>query len=145
MTIFDPTQFLVEMYGSGVCERRPFIVMEELSNGCLDSNFKDFRTYKDKVGILLKIAKALKHMHEVCLPHYIVMHRDLKPKNIALNSDRVPKLLDFGLSRVIETRANMKSPDFPMQTIEEPSSSFRSSSGKEGSVTPTTAMLSASR
>ncbi|GMI06614.1 hypothetical protein TrVE_jg7942 [Triparma verrucosa] len=152
MAIFDPTQFLVEMYGGGICEGRPFIVMEELPNGTLDENFKDFRTYKDKVSVLLNIAKALKHMHEVCLPHYIVMHRDLKPKNIAMNADRIPKLLDFGLSRVIETRTNMKSPDFPMHTIEEPSnssSSFRSSGAggageKSGTTTPTTALSSAS-
>ena len=71
---------------------RPFIVMEELPNGTLEKNFPKYIRNLQKVDIILKIAKALKHMHEVCLPNYIVMHRDLKPKNIAINREGVPKV-----------------------------------------------------
>mmetsp|Transcript_5892 Transcript_5892/g.12222 ORF Transcript_5892/g.12222 Transcript_5892/m.12222 type:complete len:421 (-) Transcript_5892:236-1498(-) len=130
MSVFDSSKFLVEMYGSGICEGRPFIVMEELPNGTLEKNFPNYTRNLQKVDILLMIAMALKHMHEVCLPHYIVMHRDLKPKNIAINQEGVPKLLDFGLSRVVETRPELLSPDFP-QVNDTQSESTGSITGSE--------------
>ena len=106
--------YVVDIYGSGNRGKTPFIVMEELSLGTIHENFYRYKTIKSKVAILLQIAKALAFIHTACLPEYIIMHRDIKPKNIALDGNLVPKLLDFGLARVIETRPNMKSPDFPM-------------------------------
>ena len=59
MSVFDPEQFLVEMYGSGTCEGRPFIVMEELPNGTLNSALVNYKKYLQKVDILLMIAKEV--------------------------------------------------------------------------------------
>lgn len=49
-----------------------------------------------KVKIALHIAHALTYMHSLQL---IVLHRDLKSKNILLDSQMNAKLVDFGVSR----------------------------------------------
>jgi len=114
LCLCKPCPYIVDIFGTGNKGEIPFIVMEELSNGTLYENFQRYRTFKAKVEVLLQIAEALKFIHSSCLPYYIIMHRDIKPKNVALDENLVPKLLDFGLARVIETRPNMKSPDFPL-------------------------------
>ena len=110
----DGTNNVVRCFGSGVHEGHPFIVMENLSGGTLVERMPKLNTHLQKVNVVLSIARALQHVHTSCLPGYIVMHRDLKPTNVALDSENNCKLVDFGLARVIETRAGAASPDFEM-------------------------------
>ena len=65
--------YIVDIIGSGNHEDHPFIVMEELSNGTLDSNFGRYTTYKAKLKVLQIIAETLEFIHTTCLPEYIIM------------------------------------------------------------------------
>ena len=47
-----------------------------------------------KQYILWQTLKALKYMHSASL-----LHRDMKPSNLLLNSDCLMKVADFGLAR----------------------------------------------
>ncbi|RMF80161.1 MAG: serine/threonine protein kinase [Planctomycetota bacterium] len=49
-----------------------------------------------RVELLARIADAVQHAHQKG-----VIHRDLKPGNILVTSDGQPKILDFGVARVI--------------------------------------------
>ena len=54
----------------------------------------------------LTLDERLDLFREVCATVYyahrnLVIHRDLKPSNILVNQDRAPKLLDFGISKII--------------------------------------------
>jgi len=112
-----------------------------LPNGTLQENFPKYCTFKSKVNVLLRIAEALEFIHTSCLPHYIIIHRDIKPNNIALDANNVPKLLDFGLARVMETRPNMKSPKFPMMSAANSDSSTTPSTPPATDSTETTEMM----
>jgi serine/threonine-protein kinase len=86
-----------------------FLVMELLTGSSLDVAVRQRRpamTVFDFVLFMRQVAEALAAAHRSG-----VIHRDLKPTNIFLHTDRdgriVPKILDFGVSKILEEENNM--------------------------------------
>ena len=80
----------------------PYLVMELLGGADLRAPPREHARrspLEHALGLLLPIAAALSHAHDAG-----VIHRDLKPANIFLardvRDDILPKLVDFGLSKV---------------------------------------------
>jgi len=51
--------------------------------------------------IIKGVCEGLNHLHNGC--KYIIFHLDLKPANILLDEDMIPKIGDFGLSRLLSS------------------------------------------
>jgi len=54
----------------------------------------------ERIQLISKVCDAVAYAHR-CL----IVHRDLKPDNILVTDDGVPKLLDFGIARILESSA----------------------------------------
>ncbi|KAF8652091.1 hypothetical protein HU200_063037 [Digitaria exilis] len=63
---------------------------DEASGLCWDARYK----------IIEGICYGLHYLHEEWQPNAPIIHMDLKPANILLDSNMVPKIADFGLSRL---------------------------------------------
>ncbi|KAI9395676.1 hypothetical protein POPTR_004G014636v4 [Populus trichocarpa] len=95
---------LVRLIGFCAEKSSRLLVFEYLSNGSLDNwiftnvkkNFLDWQTRKK---IILDIAKGLAYLHEDC--RHTIIHLDVKPQNILLDSSFHAKIADFGLSKLI--------------------------------------------
>ena len=76
--------------GADVC-----LVMELCSMGSLDNLIKTNKelALKARLDIAFDIANAMSYLHRLN-----VVHRDLKPGNIVLDSNMRPKVTDFGLA-----------------------------------------------
>lgn len=63
---------------------------------------------RERLGLMKLVCDAVSYAHERG-----VLHRDLKPTNLLVTSSGQPKLLDFGLARIVEEEAAGK----PAQTL----------------------------
>jgi serine/threonine-protein kinase len=96
---------------------RPYIVTEYLRGCTLGHLLSRIRPLpeKDALKFASLICEALRYLHE-----HGVVHRDLKPSNVMLCPDGTIRIMDFGISRMVDTRrmtfvgftAAMGTPDY---------------------------------
>ncbi|XP_058782012.1 putative receptor protein kinase ZmPK1 [Vicia villosa] len=92
---------LIGMLGYCVDGKHRMLVYEYMKNGSLAENLSSNALNSDKrYNIALGTAKALAYLHEECLEW--ILHCDIKPQNILIDSDYQPKVADFGLSKLLQ-------------------------------------------
>jgi hypothetical protein len=85
---------LVKVHDADLHENRPFVVMEHVPGRPLDEILKRERMPLERaVGLVADLAGTLARVHARG-----VIHRDVKPANVLIDSSGAPRLLDFGLS-----------------------------------------------
>lgn len=95
---------LVRMWGFCSEGLHKLLVYEHVENGSLDKhlfnsrNMPSFMPWHVRFKIVTGVAKALAYLHDECLEW--IIHCDVKPENILLDSDFEPKLADFGLAKL---------------------------------------------
>ena len=84
--------------GGSTADGLPYLVMEYVE-GLPITEYCDARSFsiEDRCRLLLPVCEALRHAHQ-----NLVVHRDLKPSNILVTAEGVPKLLDFGIAKLLE-------------------------------------------
>ncbi|MBZ5608578.1 MAG: serine/threonine protein kinase [Acidobacteriia bacterium] len=84
--------------GGSTADGLPYLVMEYVE-GLPITEYCDSRgaSIEDRCRSMLPVCDALLHAHR-----NLVVHRDLKPSNILVTSEGVPKLLDFGIAKLLE-------------------------------------------
>ncbi|KAM3393295.1 hypothetical protein ACQJBY_014136 [Aegilops geniculata] len=84
------------------------LCLECLPNGSLDDYISDASSRLDwhtRRKIIEGISFGLQYLHEH--PNVPIIHLDLKPANILLDGNMVPKITDFGLSRLFDQSRTM--------------------------------------
>ncbi len=78
--------------------RPPWFVMEYVP-GCAIDRFCDEQglTITQRLELFLGVCDGVRHAHES-----LIVHRDLKPANIFVTEAGEPKLLDFGIAKVLD-------------------------------------------
>ncbi|KAI9118581.1 hypothetical protein K1719_010913 [Acacia pycnantha] len=93
---------LIDMWGYCVEGRHRLLVYEYMKNGSLGENLVSNSSsldWKKRYNIALGMARGLAYLHEECLEW--ILHCDIKPQNILLDSEYQPKVADFGLSKLV--------------------------------------------
>ena len=75
----------------------PYLAMELVDGQPIDE-FCDTNRLRvaDRIALLEKVAHALQHAHQ-----NLIVHRDIKPTNILVTKDSIPKLVDFGIAKLV--------------------------------------------
>lgn len=79
-------------------EGLPFFVME-LIEGQPITEYCDQRrlSISDRLRLFSKVCAAVQYAHQ-----HLIIHRDIKPGNILVTVDGTPKLLDFGIAKILD-------------------------------------------
>lgn len=91
---------LIEMRGYCAEGKHRLLVYEFMEHGSVaDRLASNSLNWEKRFSIAVGTAKGLAYLHEECLEW--VLHCDIKPQNILLDSDYQPKVADFGLSKLL--------------------------------------------
>ncbi|MED6218579.1 hypothetical protein PIB30_027917 [Stylosanthes scabra] len=91
---------LIKMWGYCAERKHRLLVYEHMEHGSLAENLRTNRLdWSQRFEIALGTAKGLCYLHDECLDW--ILHCDVKPQNILLDSNFQPKVADFGLSKLL--------------------------------------------
>jgi tetratricopeptide (TPR) repeat protein len=87
--------------GGATEDGRPFFVMEYVDGTPIDCWCDDHRlSIAQRLALFRRVCAAVQHAHQS-----LIVHRDLKPANILIDPAGEPKLLDFGIARVLASES----------------------------------------
>jgi tetratricopeptide (TPR) repeat protein len=88
----------------------PYLVMEFIRGAWITKYAAAKRlAVEERLRMFLPVCAAVEHAHQ----HFVV-HRDLKPGNILIDQTGIPKLLDFGVSKLLHANSGDATEPFGM-------------------------------
>jgi serine/threonine protein kinase len=92
---------------------QPYLVMEYVEGRPIDVYTAE-KSVREKVKLFVKVCEPVSYLHR-----NLVVHRDLKPAHILVTAEGEPKLLDFGIAKLLDlsgdstvTAVRMLTPDY---------------------------------
>ena len=92
---------IIQIYEVGEFDGAPFYSMEYVESGSLADRLRSGRM-DDRYAaqLLISVARALQFAHR-----NEIVHRDMKPANVLLDPEGVPKVADFGIAKRLTANA----------------------------------------
>ena len=89
---------IAHLHGAGVAsDGTPCFVMEYVEGAPIDHYCqRENLSLQARLDLFRKVCAAVQYAHQ-----HLVIHRDLKPSNILVTNDGEPKLLDFGIAKLL--------------------------------------------
>jgi serine/threonine-protein kinase len=84
--------------GGTTDDGRPYFVMEYVEGRPIDQLCAERKlSVRERLELFQRVCAAIHFAHQ-----NLIVHRDLKPGNILVTADGVPKLLDFGIAKLLD-------------------------------------------
>lgn len=89
--------------GGRIEDGRPYFAMEYVDGRPITEYCHVQMSVADRLKLFQKVCQAVTHAHQ-----FNVVHRDIKPNNILVTDDGIPKLLDFGIAKLTDPRTRQR-------------------------------------
>lgn len=104
----------------------PYVVMEFVEGEPIDRFCSRFQlALRDRLAIFQQVCGAVQYAHQ-----HLVVHRDIKAPNILVTADGTPKLLDFGIAKLLDPATGVEQTHTTMQVMTPESASPEQVRGK---------------
>jgi serine/threonine protein kinase len=84
-------------------EGRPYLVLDYIDGVAIDAYSRNL-DLRGKLRLFLEVCDAVAYAHR-----NLIIHRDIKPSNILVDASGQPKLLDFGIAKILAVEADQTS------------------------------------
>jgi eukaryotic-like serine/threonine-protein kinase len=102
LSLLDHPNIARLLDGGSTEDGRPYLVMEFIDGSpLLDYCKAKSLGERERLGVFRTICAAVQHAHS-----HLVIHRDLKPRNVMVRETGEVKLLDFGIAKVLAADEN---------------------------------------
>ena len=90
---------IAQLYDAGeTAEGWPYLVMEYVDGSPIDAYCANNNlSVDDRAALMIGVVHAVRFAHA-----RLIVHRDLKPSNVMVDTNGNPKLLDFGIAKLLE-------------------------------------------
>jgi len=95
---------IAQLYGAEVTpDSISFLVMEYVEGVRIDKYCADNQlSIRDRLEMFRRVCGAVDYAHQ-----RLIIHRDIKPANILITKEVEPKLLDFGIAKLLDPEASV--------------------------------------
>ena len=94
---------IVKLLGVGQHEGHPYLVMDFVEGETLGVLLEREQLTAHRIAeIIRRVARAISHAHDAG-----IIHRDIKPQNIMIDTQGRPSIMDFGLARDTSARRQL--------------------------------------
>ncbi len=93
---------IARLFDAGVTPTgQPYLVLELVQGAQIDRHADAARlSIEQRITLMMSVLDAVAYAH-----NHLIVHRDLKPSNILVDDAGAPKLLDFGIAKLIDEEA----------------------------------------
>jgi len=95
---------IAQLYGAEIIpDGFSFLIMEYVEGVRIDKYCDDNQlSVRDRLEMFRRVCGAVHYAHQ-----RLIIHRDIKPANILITKEGEPKLLDFGIAKLLDPEASM--------------------------------------
>lgn len=91
---------IARFYDAGRHRDRPWFAMEYIEGLPIDAHCeRNGLSVEERIKLVQQVARAVQYAHD-----REIVHRDIKPGNVLVTGEGTPKLLDFGIAKLVGTR-----------------------------------------